>query len=577
METEPTPHCSEQRGALRRVASWCAVAALGLLQVWAHRNAMNPDGISYLEIGRAGIPSWHAFVNAYWSPLYPFLLSLALRWFKPSPFWEFPAAHFLNFVIYLAGYVCFEFLMRESLLSRRVSNSNAERKYLLSDEELRLSGTLFYLWASRYWLGTILVSPDFLAAAIFFLATAMLLRIRRGDHGGLAFALLGVILGLGYLAKTPMFLLGFVFVIAGYLLVRDTKRSVSRAAITLLLFLLVALPFVAALSQSKHRLTFGDTGTISYAEYINQMPLFVGWHGEIPGSGTPVHATRRVLDDPPLFEFATPVPGSYSPWYDPSYWYEGVRAHFSLKGELRALFRAANEYLKMFSRSGALWCVLFALLWVTRRGGGLDRADRAWWPALLPGLAALAMYSLVHAETRFVTGPGLVLLVCGLSRVQTVPAVIGKRAFWAKLVVFVVPTIAISWDAATDLKRLAHPEPFVAWEAAQALRATGIPVGAKVGYIGSGLKAHWAHLAQLQIVAEIPDPAWNRFAALDDARKRIVLQEFAGAGAVAVVTSHAEIALDDPNWQRLGNTDLFVVILSRLEPSHAPRASENYP
>jgi 4-amino-4-deoxy-L-arabinose transferase-like glycosyltransferase len=563
--------------ALARISGWGTVAALGLLQAWAYRNSMNPDGISYLEIGRAGISGWHGFVNAYWSPLYPFLLSLVLRWFRPSPFWEFPATHFLNFAIYLAGYACLEFLIQELLATRQISHTSGARTYLLPDDELFLSAALFYVWASRYWLGTALVTPDLLVAAILCLATAILVRIRRGEQGWLTFALLGVVLGLGYLAKAPMFLLGFVFVFAAYRLVQNTLRGLAHAGVALLLFLIIATPYVTALSRSKHRFTFSDTSTISYAEYINRMPLFVSWRGEDPAGGTPVHPARRLLADPPLFEFATPVPGSYPPWYDPSYWYEGLRARFSVKGELWAIFRGANEYLKMFSRSGVLWCVLVILIWATRQGAGLDRADRPWWPVLLPAVAALVVYSLVHAETRFVTGVGLVLVIWALSRVQVATSTAPQKARWAKMAVFLVPAIAIAWSVRTDLTRLMHPERFVAWEAAQALHAVGIPVGAKVGYIGVGLTTQWPHLAGVQIIAEMPDPGWSRLVALDPEIRQVVLRKFADAGATAVVTGHAEVARSDPGWQPLGTTGLLVRSLTPSEPSHAPGASENYP
>ncbi len=62
---------------------WCAALAVGLLQTWAHRNDMTPDGISYIEIAwaaaRGGLSH---LVNGYWSPLYPFLLSLEFRLFR---------------------------------------------------------------------------------------------------------------------------------------------------------------------------------------------------------------------------------------------------------------------------------------------------------------------------------------------------------------------------------------------------------------------------------------------------------------------------------------------------------------
>ena len=81
METDPPQLPRGGHKTLARLVCWGAVVVMGLLQVGAHRNSMNPDGISYLEVGRAGISGWHGFVNSYWSPLYPFLLSLVLRWF----------------------------------------------------------------------------------------------------------------------------------------------------------------------------------------------------------------------------------------------------------------------------------------------------------------------------------------------------------------------------------------------------------------------------------------------------------------------------------------------------------------
>jgi hypothetical protein len=562
---------------LARLIGWGMVAALGLLQVWAYRNTMNSDGISYLEIGRAGICGWHGFVNGYWSPLYPFLLSLMLRWFQPSPFWEFPATHFLNLAIYLAGYACFELLVREFLASREISQASDGKKYLFSGAELNFSATVFYVWASRYWAGTALVTPDLLVAAIFCVGTAMLVCIRRGKGNWLTFALLGLILGFGYLAKAPMFLLGFVFVFAAYRLVRSVPEGLMRAGVALVFFLIIAAPYVTALSRSKHRFTFSDSGVINYAEYINGVPLFVSWHGEDARNGTPAHLARRLSADPAVYEFATPVPGSYPPWYDSSYWYEGVRARFSLKGQMLAIFRGINEYLKMVSRSGALWCVLVALIWLTRRGGGLDRADRVWWPVLLPGVAMLAMYSLVHAETRFVTGVGLIFIAWILSRVQIAAAAAPEKVRWAKIAVFLAPAIAVAWSVTSDLKRLAHPEPFVAWESAQALHAAGIPSGASVGYIGAGLVTQWPHLAGVRIIAEMPDPGWSRLIALDPATRQSVLQKFADAGAIAIVTGHAEVTRSDSGWRPLGNSGNFVLKLGRPESSGAPGASKNYP
>lgn len=52
---------------------------LALVQVWSSRHDMNPDGISYIEIGEKIMRGeWKSALNGYWSPLYPLLIGTAL-------------------------------------------------------------------------------------------------------------------------------------------------------------------------------------------------------------------------------------------------------------------------------------------------------------------------------------------------------------------------------------------------------------------------------------------------------------------------------------------------------------------
>src|SRR5207302_11443021 len=111
----------EERVRVRlRMLFWCLAIALGALQVWAHRNEMNPDGISYIEMAEAAARgAWHALANAYWSPLYPLLLSVSFRLFHPRMYWEFTSVHVVNFGLYLVDLFCFEFFLKELLAARR--------------------------------------------------------------------------------------------------------------------------------------------------------------------------------------------------------------------------------------------------------------------------------------------------------------------------------------------------------------------------------------------------------------------------------------------------------------------------
>jgi len=68
-------------------------------------------------------------------------------------------------------------------------------------------------------------TPDMLVMGILFLTCGLLLKIRIGARGWISFAMLGVVLGCGYLVKAPMFPLAFMFLGIAFLLVGDFKKA----------------------------------------------------------------------------------------------------------------------------------------------------------------------------------------------------------------------------------------------------------------------------------------------------------------------------------------------------------------
>jgi hypothetical protein len=75
-----------------RVTAWCFLILAGLIEAVFSRRAVWADGISYLDMGDAMVRGdWKMVVNAYWSPLYPFLQGLTLRLLKPSAYSQFDA------------------------------------------------------------------------------------------------------------------------------------------------------------------------------------------------------------------------------------------------------------------------------------------------------------------------------------------------------------------------------------------------------------------------------------------------------------------------------------------------------
>ena len=546
-----------------RTFFWCLAIALGALQVWAHRNEVSPDGISYIEMAEAAVQSGcHALVNGYWSPLYPAMLSGSFRIFHPSLYWEFTVVHLVNFAVYLVSLFCFEISLKEMLAARHAESVPEKELQPLPEKILWICGYLLFLWSCQFWLSPAMVNPDMIVAGLAYVATALLLRLYQGKGDSPLFAGLGAMLGLAYLSKAAMFPISFVFLASGFLLFGMTRGSYSKAltrsTLALAVFLGVALPLVFALSKEKHRATFGDSGRIAYAEYVNRATLSTHWQGEPAGTGTPAHPTRKVLTDPPIYEFAEPVAGSYPPWYDPSYWYEGIRPHFSLKGQLWVLFRSANLYLKLFSRSGALYVLFVALILVVRKAGQWEWGAKHLWLVWLPSTATLAMYALVLVEQRYVSPFALMLLLWilssaristndgGVLRKRTVPAVILALA------------LAIAWPVTRDLREVIANRPYEHWEVAAGLHNLGIPPGTHVGLIASGSGWYWAHLAGVRIVAEIPWKDQARLLAADPVKKQEVLRRFSELGAKAVVTKNAAVAKSMDGWQEIGQTHYYV-------------------
>src|SRR2546428_2821145 len=120
-QNPPSP-AGAPRNAYPRLFFWCVVLVSGLLNVWARRNDVSPDSISYIEIAwataRGGL---HQIVNAYWSPLYPFLLSLIFRVFHTPVQLDFTVAHLLNFVVYIASFASYELFLKELNLERETA------------------------------------------------------------------------------------------------------------------------------------------------------------------------------------------------------------------------------------------------------------------------------------------------------------------------------------------------------------------------------------------------------------------------------------------------------------------------
>jgi len=538
---------------------WCAGIATGLLQSWAFRHSVRSDGVSYLDIARAcSHGDWQSLVNGYWSPLYPFLLGGVFYIVKPSFYWESTIAHLANFGIFVISFACFEQFVKMLAQSQRKESNSPDETERMPEWALWILGDTLFIYFSLLFIGMDRIQPDLCVAALVYLAAAFLLRIRRGDDRWTTYAGFGATLGAAYLAKAIMFPLAFVFLGCALLVRKPLSRAVPRTALALVIFLLVSAPFILALSEQKGRLTFGDVGRIAYAEFVDGATRHIHWQGEPVGTGIPVHPTRMLMVSPPLFEFATPPMGTYPPWYDPSYWYEGIVAKFNLRNQLRAVRYTIEEYAGILPYMSGVFVGFLGMALFARSDGSFGKGFFKEWPIWVPAAAALGLYGLVYVEARYVA-PFFVLIWMSLFAGLRFPRSSVAQAFVRTLTLAMglMFGMGIMWLAGRSLFRALQPLPFVNWQVAEGLREIGLQPGDRVASIGFALEGYWAHLAGLKIIAEIPLGGVASFWTSPAQIQSEAFADFAQAGAKVVVTDQALPPGSAEGWQEIGGTGYF--------------------
>ena len=522
---------------LLRVAA--GLAGLVHTGVAIQNQSMSEDGISYLDLGDAYLAGDWQPINSVWSPVYPLILGAALRLVRPSLQWEFTVVHLVNFGIYLLALACFDFFWRETRRALETDLDAHRGEITLPQWAWWVFGYALFVWSSVVLIRFRAVTPDMLVAAIVYLAGGLLIRIGSAPPRPATHALFGGVLGLGYLTKAVMFPIGFVFLGAAAVLEWMRERRFSHWLIGAVIFAAIAGPLVLALSMDKGRMTFGEVGRLTYLRYVNDMP-YPHWPPDAPGDlGRPLHPARQIHLNPAVYEFRSPVPGTYPLSYDPSYWYDGVSTRFDPGGQLERLVVSGGVYFDLFVRDqGGLLGVVLLLLAMS------GKMRRLGWPLALvgTGAAALALYFPVYVEGRYLA-PFIVLLWAGLlSLVRLEDATIaraGLRAAGILLPLFLVLHLA-AFDTHAVARVLSgasnRPARSTPRELAETILAAGVQPGDEIGFIGYAFGGTFARLARIRITSEMPSTEAQHFWTAPKETQEAVLSSFAQAGAVAVVT-----------------------------------------
>jgi hypothetical protein len=557
-----------------RVIALCGSIIVAAISSWSARFSLNPDGLSYLDIADNYLHgNWTAAVNAYWSPLYSWVLTLGFRILRPSPYWELPTIQAINFVIFLMALAAFDVFWRtQGEHYQKTLHSSAESdKAAFPTWAWTAIGYAFFIWTLTNATLVSEVTPDLLVAAIVYVLASILVRMRAGDSRMGIFLLFGLILGAGYLGKTAMFVLAFPFLAVSFLTVRNRAKGLLRLIAASMVFLIVAAPFIFLISREKGRFTFGDSGRLGYAWVVNRAGPFFNWQGLPPSLDTPLHPTRKLLSAPALYEFSQPVAGTYPPHYDPSYWNDGMKPHFRFLPQVRVIFTSAYAiYTLIFLPQTGLITGAFLALFLSGSSSTVCRRIAQNWHLILPALAAFGLYALVTVEPRYLAGFLAMLWAAIFSSIRL------PRQDWSKKLLVAMTIVAIltlslsvaeklavrmyTWDARASNR---------SWQVANCLQQAGLQEGDRVITIGSGYNTYWAHLAKLKVVAEIPTGETDAFWGGSFAVQSEVFSIATQLGAKAIVTYNIPNGTLRESWKKIRDTGFYFYPLPQREKTGA--------
>lgn len=568
---------------------------LAYLQMLWYRRALNPDGVAYLDLSDEVLAGqWHALVQGYWSPFYPVLLAAARALAGRDALHETLVAHGVTFAGFAFALVAWRALLVQ--LGRRSLGVPSFASPLGL-----VAGYAVFAWAMLGIVTLRYVTPDTWLAGWIFAAAALALRLGDSAQPRHAVAL-GVVLGAGYLTKSVLLPVAAAFLAVAVLLLPAERRA-AMVARALGALILMAAPWITAISLHEGRATFGDPGRYTFAWYVS---------GDRWLSPDPTREVRpgaavypRVHETPAAYAWPK-ARGTYSPWSDPSAWHGAMPVNVGAASVVHQLRDAALDTARWLEP----WVLVMVLVCVARASWGCATGREALSLALV-ALVGLGGYAMVHVEGRLVA-PFLALAVLGgVAALRDGPST-GRRVasvFAAGLLVWVLRPMGtpdaidiacglLAWlvlvkrgarphalapiagaaiiavgippvvfDAGFQVSQLVGRQSMVdeALEVRTALKAELIPEGRRIGIIGDGPhSAIWAREVRARIVAEVPESQAQGFWSAPDSVRASVAQAMRAAGAEEIIATAALPDSTPPGWHRI--PDVRVMRYPLVEP-----------
>jgi hypothetical protein len=375
----------DQQYRLTTLICWITCLIFALLEAWSQRQFINEDGVSYLDMSDALLRhNWHLLINPIWSPLYPFLIGSVTWLTRPSPRWEVPTVHLVNLAICVSALASFQYFMRQAIT---VLRQQEESDAIGTTTHLpvwiwQLLGYSFFAWST---LGMIwaprMLTPDLCVAIFVYLDAGLLLSLHTNQKRFSTCLLLGLTLGLGYLAKAILFPMAFVFITVAFIMIGKWREALRPLSITVLLFLAISAPMLFCMSARVGRLSYSEAGNMNYVWHVGRFNPFTA-----SASGPPANLKHPMLilhRDPNVFSFREPLAYTYPPRQDMEYWSAGIDAKPDLHKQLVAV---GKNLADLFADGHIMpvWLLILAGLTILLFSPNADQRARNVFAKLAP-------------------------------------------------------------------------------------------------------------------------------------------------------------------------------------------------
>jgi len=482
-------------------------------------------------------------------------------------YWEYPTVHLLVFAIFLFTMTCFDYFLRQSMKLR--SNFDPEKRGSSGLDWVWITiGYTIFLWCSLQLIGANQETPDMLVAGLFYLSCGLLVTISTGRAEWRTFLSLGLTLGLTYLTKFVTLPISFLILVTACLVAKQKARFVVISAIA---FVAIAAPFIAVLSAQKGSFTFAESGTYDYSVTVNGIPHY-HWQGD---SKMPLaHPTRKIFESPATYEFKQQFQGTYPPEYDLTYWYQGLTLQVHIRHEIEVL--AANLFYEFetlfYSLDGVLLAALFLAFYETGRGWLILKDVLRYWFLILPCVATAGLYGLVFYRPQYLAASFAVLLLClFLSTAFTSVPSRSRLLSGVAVLLFLIFSGLVGVPTLFHVLHI-HPlhSPTAERASYQQIAEKAVEMGLRPGDEIASLNASnsgtamWAHLARVQIIAEVyywpgqPEGPTNNFWIADPLTQEKVIEKLSQTGARAVITQDTPSGAGAGRWLEIGTTGYYL-------------------